>query len=319
MRPGPFLLLSGTTASGKNRVGVLLAERLGGEIVSMDSMKVYRGMDIGTDKPDAELRSRVPHHLVDILSPREGMNLRKYVDLAWAACREIAGRNRLPILVGGTALYLQGFLRGVWDGPPADVSIRARLRALAEAEGVEALHKRLAKVDPRSAGRIHPRDYRRIERALEVFELLSAPISEHARQWEGKALCEYRLFVLTWPRASLDARIEARVDAMMRGGLVDEVRAVLDSGGFGRESSQALGYKEVRAWISGDATLDQVAEAVKARTRRFARRQLTWFRSMKEARWIEAGEGDSIEGIAGRIEQQWRAAVAGGRSEAGGG
>ena len=301
----PLLVLTGTTASGKNRTGVRLALELEGEIISLDSMKVYRSMDAGTDKPDLGLRRSVPHHLVDILDPNESMNLRRFVDMAHEAREEIRERGRLPLVVGGTALYLNGFLKGVFDGPDADDEFRRGLRAEAAIKGVAELHSRLREVDPESADRIHPNDFKRIERALEVWAITGRPISALQGQWERAPALEHRLYILTWDRAILDRRINERVDAMFREGFVEEVRVIHEGTGFGKESSQALGYKEVVSCLAGEITECEAIDLIKRRTRRFARRQLTWFRRWDHAEWIEGREGDAIEDLADRIRRDY--------------
>lgn len=301
----PLLVLTGTTASGKNRVGVTLAEALGGEIISLDSMKVYREMSVGTDKPDLELRRRIPHHMVDILDPQDGMNLHRYVEVAHQARQDVRDRGALPIVVGGTALYLNGFLRGVFVGPEADPNFRRGLRAEAQVLGVSALHKRLESVDPSAATRIHPNDYKRVERALEVYALTGRPISALQDQWSRPPSGPYRLFILTWPRDVLDDRINRRVDAMFERGFLDEVQRVLDNGGFGRESSQALGYREAIQHLDGEITLREAQDLAKRRTRRFARRQLTWFRRMDEGTWIEGSPEDTPETLAARVRSAY--------------
>lgn len=274
------LILTGTTASGKNRVGASLAKRLGGEAISLDSMKVYRGMDLGTAKPDLAERQGVPHRLIDILDPRDSMDLRKFVDLAHAARREIAAAGKHAVVVGGTQLYLHGFLHGVFDGPPQDPAFRAALRAEAAEVGVSALHARLAERDPVAAARIHPNDYKRVERALEVFAAAGRPISELQKEGTVAEAFPRRSYVLTWERRALDARIDARVVEMFRQGFVDEVRRVEAAGGFGREAGEALGYREVRAMIAGEATEAETVTLVQRNTRRFARKQLTWLRKL---------------------------------------
>lgn len=301
----PLLVLTGTTASGKNRTGVRLALELEGEVISLDSMKVYRGMDAGTDKPDPRLRASVPHHLVDVLDPHESMNLRRFVDRAHEAREDIRKRGRLPLIVGGTALYLNGFLRGVFEGPEADEEFRRGLRAEAAIKGVPALHARLHEVDPESASRIHQNDFKRIERALEVHALTGRPISALQGQWERTPTIEHKLYVLTWDRAILDRRINDRVIAMFRSGFVEEVRAIHEGAGFGKESSQALGYKEVVSLLEGEITEGEAIDLIQRRTRRFARRQLTWFRKWDHAEWIEGQEGDAVEDLADRIRRHY--------------
>jgi tRNA dimethylallyltransferase len=274
----PVLILTGTTASGKNRMGARLAARFGGEVLSLDSMKVYRGMDVGTAKPDAEDLKSAPHHLVDLLDPKESMNLRRFVDLAHAARREVASRGRIPVVVGGTQLYLKGFLDGVFDGPPQDAAFRAALRSEAERDGVPKLHERLSASDPAAAARIHRNDYKRIERALEVAAATGRPLSEMQAETRRPPPFPKRLYVLTWRRDRLNARIDARVEAMFREGFVDEVRRILDAGGFGRESGEALGYAEAVAVARGESSEAAAVADVRRLTRRFARKQETWLR-----------------------------------------
>ena len=305
----PLLILSGTTASGKNACGVLLAEALGAEVISLDSMKVYRGMDVGTDKPSQESRSRVPHHLVDILDPLEDMNLSSYVEKAHQAATSIRERDKLPLVVGGTALYLRGFLKGVLSGPVADLGFRSALRAEAELVGSPVLHERLARVDPEAATRIHPNDYKRIERALEVFSQTGQPISALQGQWQAGSSLPHRLFILVWPREVMDRRIDERVDAMFAGAFQEEVRELRARGGLGRSASQALGYRQVLALLDSEISLSEAIESTKRGTRRFARRQLTWFRKMEGAAWIHAEEGDEPPGLADKILAAYQEAL----------
>ncbi len=299
----PVVLLTGTTASGKTGVSLTLAELLGAEIVSLDSMLVYRGMDIGTAKPTREEQARISHHLIDILDPTEGMNLKRYVEFADAAVADIRSRGRRVLLVGGTALYLHGFLYGVFDGPSADPEFRSRLREEAQGLGPTGLHTRLAGIDPVAARRIHPNDYKRIERALEVFALTGRPISEQQAQWQGVFRYSNRLFVLTHPRATMDARIDGRVDRMMADGLLHEVETLRARGGLGQQAKDALGYRELNRHLDGELTLMAATTEIKTKTRRFARKQLTWFRSMATAKLIERGE-ESDEVVARSINQQ---------------
>lgn len=280
---------------------MVLAERLGGEVLALDSMKVYRGMDIGTDKPTLTERRGIPHHLLDLLAPSESMNLRRFVDLAHATVQDIQARGHQPIAVGGTALYLKGVLHGVFEGPAANLELRARLRTEAAAHGVAALHQRLATVDPASAARLHPNDYKRIERALEVHELSGVPLSVQLGQWAQQPSLAADVFVLTWPRDELDRRINTRVERMFDMGLLEEVERILGSGGFGPQSGEAVGYREAAAVLAGTMERKTAVQLVQQRTRQFARKQLTWFRSMTAARWVEAREGDSAESLAERV------------------
>ncbi len=280
--------LSGPTASGKSAVGLELARRLGAEIISLDSMAIYRGMDIGTAKPTAADRQAVPHHLLDVVEPQEEYSLAQYVAAAGAAVEAIAARGRVPLFVGGTPLYLKALLRGIFSGPPADWALRRRLQELERQEGAGALHERLAAVDPLSARRLHPSDQRRVIRALEVWEKTGHSISELQQQFErARPAAECRVFILDWPRAELVRRIDERVEAMFASGLVDEVRRLMaGSKPLGRTASQAVGYREVVAHLAGELNLDAAKELVKLRTRQFAKRQGTWFRSLGECRLV---------------------------------
>lgn len=278
--------LTGPTAAGKTALGLELAERLNAEIVSLDSMAVYRGLEIGTAKPVPAERRRVPHWLIDLVEPEEEFSVAQYVAAAEAVAAEVRARGRDVLFVGGTPLYLKTLLRGIFEGPPADWEFRRRMLETAERHGPTWLHERLVSVDPVAAGRLHPRDVRRVVRALEVFEATGRPISDWQRQFDRARPAEAcRVFVLDWPRDELYARIERRVDAMFRLGIVDEVSRLLAQGRhFGRTARQALGYREVLEHIGGERDLDETIESVKTRTRQFAKRQLTWFRSLSECR-----------------------------------
>jgi tRNA dimethylallyltransferase len=288
--PVPAVVLTGTTASRKSEVAVELALRIGAEILSLDSMLVYRGMDIGTAKPRAADRARVPHHLIDILDPLESMNLARFVSLAEEVALEIAARGRVVLAVGGTALYLKGFLHGVFPGPSADPAFRAGLREEALRLGVPALHARLAASDPAAAARLHPNDYKRIERALEVLSLSGRPISDWQQEWRAGPRRPARIFVLTRPRPLLDQAIDARVREMVEAGFVDEVRGLFAGGGLGPQAREALGYREVAGHLEGEADLESTIARIQRATRRFARKQLTWFRRLEGAEWIDPGE-----------------------------
>jgi tRNA dimethylallyltransferase len=285
------LVLTGPTGSGKTELAIALAQRLGAEIVSMDSMALYRGIDIGTAKPTPEQRRQVPHHLIDVLDPWESASVAWWRERAAACCRDIQGRDRRPLFVGGTPLYLRVFLQGLFQGPPADEPLRQGLAEEAERLGPFALHERLAKVDPAAAARLHPHDLRRVIRALEVWQLTGQPISSYQTQWDKKsasvAESPARVLWLDLPRAELYARINARVDRMFAAGLVEEARTVHRLRfGLSREASQALGYKEVFAYLDGAMTLQETIARVQTRTRNFAKRQITWFRHLPGCRAV---------------------------------
>lgn len=297
--------LTGPTASGKTAVGLELATLTGGEIISLDSMALYRGMDVGTAKPTAAERRRVPHHLIDVLEPHQQYSLAQYVEAAHRAVGEIVARGRTPLFVGGTPLYLKALLRGIFVGPPADWTLRQQWQDLATAEGPAALHARLADVDPLSADRLHPRDTRRIIRALEVWEKTGRSITELQQQFDrARPADACRVYALQWPRAELFGRIDARVDEMFAAGLVEEVHELSSrSQPLSRTASQAVGYREVIDHLHGARDLAETIELVKLRTRQFAKRQRTWFRSLSECRSVAMRWPGDPERIARQIAE----------------
>lgn len=308
MQPDPEMLakcwfLTGPTACGKTEVSLKLAEQLNAEIIALDSMSLYRGMDIGTAKPSPAERQRVPHHLVDVLDPDQEYSLAQYVDAALAACSDITSRGRVPLFVGGTGLYLRGILRGVFEGPPADWSFREKLQAEAAGQAPDWLLSELQRVDPETASRLHPNDHRRIVRALEVHHLTGRPLSElQSQQPLPEDQRPRHVFWLEPRREWLHERIDSRVDRMIEDGLVDEVcRLQAAARPPGRTARQALGYAEIFRYLEDEIELDEAIETIKTRTRQFAKRQHTWFRNLVECRAIETSGDDSASDIAGRL------------------
>lgn len=299
----PLLVIVGPTAVGKSAVGMELARRLGGEVVSADSMQVYRGMDIGTAKPSNEEAAEIPHHLIDIVDPDDIFCVAKYQELAREAIYDIAARGRLPIMVGGTGLYVDAVVRGfLFPDEGRNPEIRKRLEREAEKIGSPALHLRLAEVDPDAAGRIHPNDLRRIVRALEVYEGTGMPISELQRKHKGKSEFDAVLFGLRMERKALNARINERVDDMVEQGLVDEVRSLVEQGYDPRHTAvQAIGYKEFALYLEGEESLEEAIDTVKAETRKYAKRQMTWFRRNKKIRWLDVEHDSEARDIAEKI------------------
>jgi tRNA dimethylallyltransferase len=311
MKRIPLLVLTGPTASGKSALACLIAGKLDAEIISVDSMKVYRRMDIGTAKPSPEMRRKVRFHLIDIREPWEEFNVYDFVTEAEKCIEEIHQRGKLPLLVGGTPLYLKGLLEGIFEGASRDNALREELYRRAEREGSQSLHLRLAQLDPEAGERIHPHDVRRIIRALEVFTLTGRPISQLQSQF-GRQKEKYDVLMvgLRWPREQLYRRINRRVKEMFQQGLVEEVRGLLeDSCGLSPQASQALGYKEVIAHLHGEYSLDEAMMWVKKNTRRFSRKQMIWFKKFRQLRWLEVDEGASLPGVANCLlgmVHEWR-------------
>ncbi len=319
----PILVL-GPTAGGKSEFAVELAERLsaGGEVIGADSMQVYRHLDAGTAKPSAELRRRVPHHLIDVVEPTERFTVHDWLHRAEACIAEVRSRGRHPIVVGGTNLYLKALLEGMFDGPARDPALRRQLGAMP----LQELHDRLGRVDPEAAERIHPNDRKRLVRALEVYELTGTPISRWQAQWQdapgGSIQADggprYRhdplMIGLRWPTELINRRINARVKAMFEPpgssdeagrqdtaarpeSLPEEVRRLEAAGKLGPQAREALGYRQVLEHLAdpGRVTLDDALEQTKIQTRRFAKQQRTWMKHYVGVRWLEAAGRSAAE------------------------
>ena len=281
----------GCTGSGKGGVGREVARRIGAEIVALDSMKVYRRMDIGTAKPSAQTRREIPHHLIDVVEPSETFSVAEYVERAGRAITDINTRGKPMLVVGGAPLYVKGLTEGLFEGPTADPVIRAQLHELAAQQGSGALHARLQQVDRAAASRIHPNDLRRTVRALEVHELTGRTISELQTQW-GQRRVRYDCAFIGLRRAREDQnhRTNERVRRMLEGGLVDEVRALLaEPKPLSATARQALGYAEIIRHLEGDLSLAEAVEMIKINTRRLAKAQRTWFKRFPETDWIDVG------------------------------
>lgn len=307
--PPHVTLLLGVTGSGKSSAAIALARRTGAEILCVDSMTIYRGMDVGTAKPTPRERELVPHHLLDVVEPWESFSVARFVELADAAVAEIAARGRRIVAVGGTMLYVKCFYQGIFAGPGADPTLRAAIRDRAARIGLEALHAELAAIDPASASRIHRNDLRRIERALEVHQLTGRPISEHQREWDAASIRRpewtWELVGIRRPREVENRRINERVRAMIDAGLVEEARRLWsDPRGVGPQARQAVGYAELFAHFEGHTSLDDAIEAIKINSRRLAKQQRTWLKPMTRVVWIDADESDDAESLAGRILAQ---------------
>ena len=303
MKPKLFCLL-GATAVGKTEVAIQLAQRLSAEIISIDSRQIYRQMDIGTAKPTPEELQAARHHLIDCVDITQPFSVADYQSLADAAITDIQNRGKQVLLVGGAGLYFRAIVDGLFEGPPADPSLRKQLEQEASDQGVDVLHNRLRACDPESAERIHPNNVIRVIRALEVYELTGIPMSEHQQQWQPEnQRYPFIAFGLTMPRDLLYRRIEQRVDIMLANGLIAEVESLL-AAGYPRDNFalQSFGYKELIAYLEGKCTYVEAVEQLKQNTRRFAKRQMTWFRKDTRIEWIDRVEiSDVVDYIMGKI------------------
>ncbi len=289
----PLIILAGPTAVGKTSLSIRLAKAVGGEILSADSMQVYRGMDIGSAKITLNERQGVAHHLIDVCDPKEPFHVVKFQELARKAMQGIYERGHIPVLTGGTGFYIQAVLYDIdFTETKEDPSFRKELEAFAQEAGPEALHERLRAVDPLSADLIHAHNVKRVIRALEFYNKTGIPISRHNEQEREKTSpYRYAYFVLNDERQEVYRRIDARVDSMMEQGLLEEVKRLRDNG-CTREmvSMQGLGYKEIFSYLSGECTLSEAVERIKLDTRHFAKRQITWFKREKDVIWVQKEE-----------------------------
>jgi len=296
------IFLAGPTAVGKSEIALLLAEKIGGELVTVDSMQVYRGLDIGTAKPTAAERARVPHHLIDVCDLREAFDAAQFIRLAGNAVAEIQSRGHTPVFCGGTGLYFKAFLEGLGEAPATDAKLRAEL----EAAPFEALLNELRGRDPAAYEKIDKQNPRRVIRAVEVIRLTGEKFSEQRAEWktQNAKFKTQNCFCFTRPAEDLHRRINARVDEMLRRGLVMETEQLLKHGlAENKYAMQAIGYRQVVEHLRGDRMLAETIELVKIRTRQFAKRQLTWFRRHGDCEWIELKRDETTEDAVSKITE----------------
>jgi len=302
----PLLVIVGPTAVGKSQAALILAGEMGGEIVSADSRMIYKYMDIGTAKPAEEERKEIPHHLLDLVEPHEEFSAGRFREEAEKAITQVHGRGNVSLLVGGSGLYLKAVTDGLFSGPGADGEKRKRLKEEAEEFGLAHLYEKLKEVDPAAASRIHPHDPVRIIRALEVYEETGKPISSfqsEEKRVRGK-LYNLTIIGLNRPRPNLYRRIEQRADTMFARGLVDEVKGLLARGYHENlVSMQGLGYKEVCGYLHGRYDKEEAVRLLKRNTRRYAKRQLTWFKKDKRIQWIDINEGEGKEEVVNKMKK----------------
>ena len=297
------IYLAGPTAVGKSEIALALAEKVGGEIISVDSMQVYRGLDIGTAKPSAAERARVPYHLIDVVELHEPFDAAKFVELANQAVKEIQTRGHVPIFCGGTGLYFKALLEGLGTAPPSDAKLRAELEAAPLPELLRELEQR----DPVTFGKIDRQNPRRVVRAVEVIRLTGKPFSEQRAEWKaesGKRKAEI-IFALTRKPEEVHRRIAVRVDEMFRRGLVEETRRLLDHGlAQNKTAMQAIGYRQVVEHLRGERSLPATVELVKIKTRQYAKRQMTWLRQQFNPMWIELNSSVAAAKVVAQLEAQ---------------
>ena len=298
----PILVILGPTASGKSDVALSVARQAGAEILSVDSMQVYRGMDVGTAKPSPAERAEVVHHLLDVVEPSEPFTVARFVELADSVIADAARRTVPLVATGGTPLYYKALFEGLFEGPGADDETRARLRALPD----EELYRRVSEADPAAAARIHPNDRKRLVRALEVYELTGKPISSFQTHWTSDQRRHPAVWIgLDWERDALNRRINARVKAMLAAGWVDEVRRLLETyPSLSHTAAEATGYRELIDHLHGKLSLDDATEQIKIATRQLARRQMKWFRRFRDVIWLKGDQPPAQ--LAGQVARVWK-------------
>ena len=301
------MLILGVTGSGKGRLAFELAQTIGGEIISIDSMKVYRRMDIGTAKPPIENRRLIKYHLIDVVEPSESFSVGAFLDLTRKAIEEIKSRNKPVVAVGGTAMYIKALLYGMFEGPGTDEQIRSQLKQRAQTEGLNELYRQLQKIDPVAAQRRHSNDAKRIIRALEVYELTGKPISSFQQQWNhaaqeiSKDEHAWTIIGLRREKTEESKRINARVKKMLDAGLADEVRLLLaEEKPLSKQAACAIGYAEIIDYLAGKISLEDAIELIKKNTRYLAKHQRTWFRSFGNVNWLDVGQDEPFESVLNR-------------------
>ena len=291
-----MILILGVTASGKGRLAFHLAKQLGAEIISIDSMKVYCRMDIGTAKPPREARAAIKHHLIDIVEPSDSFNVGLFLEHSSSAIKQIKRRNSPIVAVGGTALYIKALLYGLFEGPGTDQKIRSVLQERAKNEGLEHLYRELEKVDPLAAENIHPNDAKRIIRALEVYKITGGPISSLQQQWKHDMKHHWTIIGLQREKTDVSHRINSRVKKMVAADLVDEVKSLLaEDKPLSKQARCAIGYAEIIDYLNGKIGLEDATELIKKNTRRLAKNQRTWFKTFKNVHWLDIEPEEPLE------------------------
>ncbi len=296
------IIISGPTCTGKTRLALLLAEKLNTEIISADSRQIYKYLDIGTAKPSESELKKIKHHFINILEPDEDYNVSRFEKDSLAVIRQMLQRNKIPIVAGGSGLYIKAIVSGIFDTADTDEEFRTQLKNLHEKHGSSYLYEQLKKVDPVSASKMLPQNWKRVMRALEVIHLTGKPIWQHQQEYKREIDLTFLQYGLLWNRVSLYKNIERRVDKMIEDGLVEEVKNIL-SRGYSKDlnSLNTVGYKEIIAFLDDQVTLQRAVELIKRNSRRYAKRQITWFNEKKDIVWYTIDEKTSFERLADNI------------------
>ena len=296
------IVIVGPTCSGKTRLGIQLAEKLNGEIISADSRQIYKYLNIGTAKPEKHILKKVKHYFIDQLEPDEDFNVSKFEKEALEIIQDNFERNKQPIVVGGTGLYIKALIDGIFDTVDADEEYRHELLELKNKFGNEFLYNKLKQIDPESAGKMQPSNWKRVIRALEVYHLTGEKIGVHQKKYERELDFNFVQYGLNWDRKVLYENIEHRVDEMIKAGLVDEVKGIIGMG-FNKQlnSLNTVGYKEIISCLEGEITLERAIELIKRNTRRYAKRQMTWFRKDRRIKWIDVKGANELNNISAQI------------------
>lgn len=295
------IVIAGPTCSGKTFLAILLAEKLNSEIISADSRQIYKYLNVGTAKPDSEQLGKVKHHFISILEPDEVYNVSRFENDALNVINSLTGQNKIPIVAGGSGLYIKALTDGIFDVADADEELRNEFLEKRRLYGNEFLYDELKKVDPESASKMLPQNWKRVMRALEVFRMTGKPIGVHHQEQKREISSNFIQFGLRWDRQVLYNNIERRVDDMISSGLVDETKALIEKYDKNLNSLNTVGYKEIIAYLNNEITLERAVELIKRNTRRYAKRQLTWFRADERINWIDINSQTDLEHAADEI------------------
>ena len=297
------ILILGVTAGGKGRLAFELAKKLDAEILSIDSMKVYRRMDIGTAKPSKDVQKQLNYHLIDVVEPSESFSVDRFLNLAGQAIKQIESKGNPVVAVGGSAMYIKAMLYGIFEGPGTNEQIRKQLKERIAQTSLEELHKALAAIDPQAADRIHRNDEKRIIRAMEVYQLTGKPISSFQQQFDlPESKGDWKIYGLRREKDEENKRMNARVKKMIEAGLIDEVKSLLaEEKPLSLQARSAIGYAEIIDYLAGKEALEKAVEKIKINTRRFAKAQRTWFKTFKNINWLDVNTDDDIEHVLAKV------------------